>query len=520
MPGKKPRKKKWMRFFHKWPSVLLSLFVLIFVLSGIVMNHRGLFSGIDVSRDYLLRQYRYENWNNAAVKGACRIGTDSLLVYGNIGVWHTDTNFSVFSDFNNGFPTGIDNRKVHKVCLSGSQGLMAGTLFGLFRYDTVLSAWKKQMIPGEPEGVVDLVEAGDRMFVMTRSRLYEMKGVGEQAVFSRIELPPPVGYQNQVGLFRTLWVIHSGEIGGWPGKLFVDLMGLALLFLSLSGLVYWLFPRWIRQLKKQGLTGRWMKWLNRFSIRWHNKIGVWTVAFLLVTTVTGMFLRPPLLIAIAQARVGKIPFTVLDSPNPWHDQLRRILYDHSRDVFIVGTNSGIYAAEPTFTQPLFPFGNQPPLSVMGINVFEQQAPDRYLVGSFNGLYLWDPFTGRRIDYISPQTKVQVDPAGPPLSENMIAGYICVSGQQEYAFDYNRGMEALTRAVPLPEMPGEIKNVSPMSLWNLALEVHTGRYYSFLFGKWYILFIPLFGMSMIVILLTGLILWLRKVRKVKKNDSLI
>jgi hypothetical protein len=40
-----------------------------------------------------------------------------------------------------------------------------------------------------------------------------------------------------------------------------------------------------------------------------------------------MFLRPPLLITIANARVGKIPWSVLDTPNPWEDKLRAVIFD-------------------------------------------------------------------------------------------------------------------------------------------------------------------------------------------------
>jgi hypothetical protein len=36
--------------------------------------------------------------------------------------------------------------------------------------------------------------------------------------------------------------------------------------------------------------------------RWHKKAGIWIVVLILVNIVTGMFLRPPLLITIANAR--------------------------------------------------------------------------------------------------------------------------------------------------------------------------------------------------------------------------
>ncbi|MEZ5197412.1 MAG: hypothetical protein R2764_13765 [Bacteroidales bacterium] len=51
----------------------LNLFVLVFAVSGIVLNHRSLFSGFDVPGKYLLNEYQYQNWNNAAVKSSLQI---------------------------------------------------------------------------------------------------------------------------------------------------------------------------------------------------------------------------------------------------------------------------------------------------------------------------------------------------------------------------------------------------------------------------------------------------------------
>ena len=56
---------------------------------------------------------------------------------------------------------------------------------------------------------------------------------------------------------------------------------------------------------------------------------------------------------------------------------------------------------------------------------------------------------------------------------------------------------------------EIIASQPMSLWNVALKVHTARIYKFMFGSLYILFIPLAGLLILFILISGLIVWLKK-----------
>jgi len=117
-----------------------------------------------------------------------------------------------------------------------------------------------------------------------------------------------------------------------------------------------------------------------------------------------------------------------------------------------------------------------------------------------------------IDYFSPGKAVFSDPSGPPLSENMMTGYILTGKNNRYVFDYNKGLLSVPGSKPFPSMPQEVKEKSPMSLRNLALEFHTGRYYSFLFGNLFILFIPLFGTGMIIILLTGTWLWWKKQKR--------
>lgn len=502
---------KRLKKYHKYPSIVFSLFILVFVASGIVMNHRDLFSGMDVPRKFLLKEYQYQNWNNAAVKSACMIGQDSILVYGNIGVWLMDSAFNTFSDFNSGFPDGIDNRKISKIHMSEKGNLFAGTLFGLYAYNFGLKSWEPVEISEPDPQVVDIAEKDGSLLFLTRSFLLTASDDNNEPVFTRLTLPPPKNYDNKEGLFKTLWVIHSGEIGGLAGKLFIDLMALIFVFLTFTGLVYWLFPGWIKRRKKrQREAGKLVK-VNRFSLKWHNKAGVWAVAFLLILVITGMFLRPPLLITIAGSRIAKIPYSLLDSHNPWYDKLRRIIYDDEKKVFLIGTNEGIFHADKDFQFPLKPISPQPPVSVMGINVFEKAGSGNYLIGSFSGTFLWNPYEQSITDVNHPTAQIHARSLGNPLSDNMAAGYIGV-GNMQFIFDFNRGAETIPGSGRFPNMPEQIIHQSPMSLWNLALEFHTARYYKIMFGNLYILFIPLFGLTMLLILITGIWLWRRIYRK--------
>jgi hypothetical protein len=498
----------FFRKYHKWLGIVITLFILLFSVSGIILNHRGWFSGCNIGRGILPDQYQYVNWNNASVKGTLKISPDSILLYGNTGIWLTDSSHKEFTGFNTGFKKGIDNRKVNKLIVTNNH-LLAGTLFGLFEYDFLQKTW--QPIPDMQQEIMDIASKQDTLLVLTRSFLY--KSVDLQR-FTKNVLPLPVGYDNKVGLFKTLWVIHSGEIYGTMGKLLVDLMGLVFIFLCITGLIYFFAPSMIRFKKKRKLPITQIVKVNRFSLKWHNKLGWILLPFLIITTLTGMFLRPPLLIAIYSSNVKKIPYTELDTPNAWFNKLRRVVYDEPNDRFAFATTDGMFFVNSSLTDSMVPAENQPPISVMGVNVFAKINPDQFLIGSFEGLFVWDESSGMVYDYIEQRPYVHIARRGAPIGLHMCAGFTRDFPSGALFFDYNLGVIPLETSEPFTPMPEEIKN-QPMSLWNLALEFHTARIYDSLIGSFYLLIIPLIGLFTLFVLVSGFIVWY-KIHRKKRN----
>lgn len=491
--------------YHKWLGIVLTLFILLFSISGIVLNHRGFFSKIDVNRDILPQEYNYTNWNNAAVKGTYKLKNDSILIYGNIGVWLTDSTFSEFSDFNTGFPKGIDNKKICKVFKDSQNNLFAGTLFGLFQFDFKSKLWKKIVLPIHESRIVDITEKDDTLIVMSRSFILKTTDFKE---FTKLSLPEPDDYDDKISLFKTFWVIHSGEIYGTIGKLLVDLVGVIFAFLSITGLIYFINNLLIKKRIKKKKDLSKLKKSNKWNLKWHNKIGWITIVFLIITTITGMFLRPPLLIPIANSRVNKIPGTLLDSPNPWFDKLRKIIYDESHNRYVVATLDGIYYFDDNFSSELKRYKSQPPLSVMGVNVFEQINDSNLLVGSFSGLFLWNINSGYIENYITKKPYFKPKRQGSPIGSNVVTGYSNLYNNKEVYFDFGAGAKLINKSGRFTEMPHSIKS-QPMSLWNLALEVHTARIYGFIIGGFYILIIPLAGLFILFILISGFVVWYKR-----------
>ena len=60
-----------------------------------------------------------------------------------------------------------------------------------------------------------------------------------------------MNYDDKAGLFRTIWVIHSGEIYGITGKLIVDHPGNHCHPAGITGALHFSMPYALRRLKKQ-----------------------------------------------------------------------------------------------------------------------------------------------------------------------------------------------------------------------------------------------------------------------------
>jgi len=454
--------------------------------------------------------YHYHNWNLATIKSQLNISADSILIYGNIGIWKADSAYSSFSDFNKGFPQGADNRKIFSLCRTKNKFLFAGTLFGLYEYK---HGWEKIELPVKEERVVKILEKGDSLYVMTRSNILIANANNPNFIFRKINIPAGEDYDNKAGLFKTLWVIHSGEIYGIAGRLMIDAVGLIFMLITLTGLFYWMAPHLLKRVKDSSKHS--IKSLNKFSLKWHNRLGSWAVIILLITTITGMFLRPPLLIPIANSRVAKIKFSELDNPNPWFDRLRDILYDKELNRFVIATSEGIYYSDDCFATILRKYDVQASVSIMGITVFEQLAKGEYLLGSFSGIFRWIPSEGFIQDYF---TKLPADPYdsnGPPFGSLAVSGFIGKPDGGGTIFDYGGGKIQSGNKENFPEMPENIISQSPISLWSIALEIHTGRIFEFLIGNFYILIVPITGIAMLLILVAGFFAWYIPVRRKKR-----
>lgn len=548
----------WKKY-HRWLGLVLSVFMLVFCVSGIILNHREVFSGCEVSRKWLPASYHIKNFNNGVVKGTVvkksaahslsSENCDSVLAYGCAGVFLTDSRLSTWQDFNAGLPESIDERNVRHVVKAKDGSLWCAALRDVYRYDENSHRWKKVELPGNEERIMDVALAKDSMTVvaLTRSRVFtivpfvqygEIVKIGKSSsetyrVESKI-IPAPKKYEPKTTLFKLVWHLHSGEFFGLPGKLVVDAIALVLIVLSITGILLFILPYGIRRAKKLAAKAR-MKRLGKqfaWNMKWHNKIGYVTIVLTLWIAITGMCLRPPLMVPLV---LSKLPQTVGEDGNVWQDKLRAIRWDAVQGDWLVSTSEGFLRVDEDFSQApkMLPDDECPKLSPMGVTVWESDGKGGWIVGSFRGIYRWNPVNhslNQILDYFT--GKPSEETSMIPISDNPVCGYSeDFLGGKPLVFDFAKGVEdAKGQAVALcndepktsrneESMSDLICETAPMSLWNVALELHVGRCYSPFLGPLSDLFVFLYGLLITLVFLSGYIISHRRRKKAQERKHM-
>lgn len=492
--------RKW-RKQHKILGLCCVFFLVLCSLSGIILNHRETVSEIEISRKWLPEAYHFQRWNNGLMRGSLpfsQTGDEHVLVYGTGGIWLLNKDGSFCRDFNEGLPHQADKRNIRSTVKMPDNMLFAASTDTLFRYNHIRHRWEscKNLALQDGEKISDLTSWNDSLIITGRSYLYISRP--PYITYDREELPPPPAYKPEVSLFRIVWQLHSGEIFGNIGRMFADAIAIIFILLCLTGFCYWITVRIIRRKKQSGLDIQNASRHMRRFLKWHDRPGRYAFFLLMFSACTGWCLRPPVLIALANIKSAPLPGTELDNPNPWHDRLRMLRYDTLHKEWLISTSEGFYSMKKLGDSPC-PTSTQPPVSVMGINVWQTDKNHNWLIGSFSGMYRWDYAQGIITDYFSGE-RVASGQSGPPFGKQAIAGYSDDFNTGTCIVDYTNGTTRLA-------MPDTLRHL-PMSLWNIALEVHTGRIFTFL-GKGTLVYITFAGLAFIWCIYSGYAVRIRK-----------
>lgn len=541
MREKKKKRFTWKKY-HRWFGLVLSVFMLVFCVSGIILNHRQLFAGCEVSRSLMPSAYHIKNFNNGIIKGSIKINhrisktpSDSILAYGYGGVWLTDAEMKTWKDFNKGLPKNVDGRNIRNIVQTKNGEIWCAAMMDVYRFDG--KEWKMFPLADNEERIADITLTKDStsIIAMTRSAVYEISGkktnaanekrdaISEKANVTRKIIGQPEGFVPEVTLFKTVWNLHSGAFFGLAGRLVVDAIAIVLIILSITGIILFILPYRIRRQKRLQARESMLKLGKQmvFNAKWHNKLGYTTIILTLWLAITGMCLRPPLMIPLA---MNKTTEKVKDG-NVWHDKLRAIRWDAAEGNWLVSTSEGFLRVDEHFCQKpvLLDKKQSPKISPMGVNVFESDGKGGWLIGSFSGMFRWNPEKNLIVDYFT--GKANQGKSMIPISNHLVSGYSKdFFNGKEVVFDYSKGAsldetENLRNAEPksFPASTPEVLSATPMSLWNVALELHVGRCYSPFLGPLSDLFVFISGLLITLVLLSGYIILHR--RRKKKSPKL-
>lgn len=167
------KQSKRLKWWHRYLGLVMTLPLLLFALSGILLGHRRAISGLDIPRSYLPSAYRYHDWNQGAVRSALPLSPDSLLLYGNSGVWLTDSLGKYIRSASSSLPKGAEHRAILSMVMLPNGRVFALSSYHLYELDRASLLWQERTSRlGSKHRFADLTAQGDSLIVLSRSEVY------------------------------------------------------------------------------------------------------------------------------------------------------------------------------------------------------------------------------------------------------------------------------------------------------------------------------------------------------------
>ena len=491
---------------HKYLGLILGLYLLAMGASGLFLNHPEWIRSIDAPQRLVPADYSYRNWNRMLIRGGTITADGTWYLTGKSGVARSGDQGHSFSILDEGFPASAYDRDTADLLIldehPDGKTLLAATRSGLYQKRSN-GSWSQISLPDAPSSprMVALVKTDNRIVAFSETAAWQTDI--ETLNFTPVDLA--VAEQDsatRIPLFRVLHDIHNGAILGTSGKILLDISGIILVVLGVSGLVIWFVP-W-RNRKLPGLRqppGSFFRWCWKY----HLKLGIWIVVILMVLAGSGIFLRPPLLLATVSHSLAADNPLLRFSPRSggFGGKIQSATYSNSSDTIVVSTQGGLWRG-PADLDGNFRRLNLPvPIHGMGVTVLEGMTDGQLLIGSFSGLFVVEEHQGR----IWRLRRPNLQENNPYQSNDLVSGVVMAGHQPVLRFDYHDGMLPMTAHQRiLPPMPAEIAAAAPMSLWHYLFEFHNGRIFEPWLGPWYLLIIPLSGIILLLLCLSGAYDW--------------
>ncbi|OHX64592.1 PepSY-associated TM helix domain-containing protein [Flammeovirga pacifica] len=501
--------KKW----HKYIGISISLILIWMSVSGILLNHIDLCAPFNVSKTWLPSDYLPQHWNRGMIRDAAYIGTDTVLVGGNAGLWISTDKGQTFNSWND-FESYSYYRKINSLFYyQESQQVLLSCYGGLYVIDLHQKTSKRIELPSEyREKVVKSIPYKEHLIVVTENHVFK----GNLSSLSNFEdLAISKDQMTDYNLISYTFALHSGWLWGLPGKIVYDIISLLLIFLSVTAL-YITFRKKKKpsNIDKKKKVNKWMGWM----IKNHTNIGVYVSLFLLIIGGTGFFMRPPALVALVD---GQVPLKYVPNgliQNQWYHSIRNATINTDTDELILDTKEGVYKGDlkhnAIFTKQDWAVN----IFVMGATVLDYKGEGHYLVGSFYGLFDYKEGDDFSYDIIYGKGVEKYNGMERP-ADYMVMGYFKSPDGIHFISTFQHGLLSIfkTTEESIYAMPQSLIDQYHIPLWNYMFELHNGRLFNFLFGKIGILFIPILSLLFLFITFSGVHEYLyRKRQKIKKT----
>lgn len=516
---------KWL---HRWFGLLFSIMLIFLSVSGILLNHPELISDIAVPAQFVPEQYHPTNWNRSMLNSFVYAQGDSNTLYvgGKQGVWVSKDNGRSFDkDISKGFPKSYGAKVTHLNTVAWNQEnwLLACTFSGLYIRNEKGSQWKQLPLSHSFGKVIKTIQLDNRLLAVTDSEVLEADLTASALSFSPRTLLVAKDHKDKVSLISVFFDIHSGMAWGISGKLFMDFMGILIIFLSVSGIYTFWFKekvKWRKRLKlpKKKYSKRAFQW----NFHWHNKIGFWIFGALIIIGGTGLFMRPPLIVALWDSSIDASLFPRLPLENRFTHTIRNAVYLPHTEELLLDTKEGLWKGQSNLLEPFSQTELPVDIFVMGATIMEASHDNHLIVGSFYGLYDVDMTAGKTVDILTGETVVPHGELTKP-GEFMPVGLFLTNDGDFYLSDFRKGVLPLNKPqfADRFQMPDSMLSEYRMPLWNYMFELHNGRLFEGIFKKWTILLIPLTSLFFLLISFTGLYdylyikkKWFKQVKKEK------
>lgn len=508
------------RWFHRYLGLLLFAYLMVEGVTGVLLNHPRWIAPWSAPRWLVPPSYRVEDWNRGSLRTMVFSKKEPSLGFlaGTEGVWKTTDGGITFQPMTSGYPASrADRRTNHLLMLEGDAPtrLLAATRRGLHVCTLDNERWAPVALGQEAEDVRKVLLVGDQLIAFTASHAY-VSAAGGELEFQPAALVRAGGNDQQASaalpLVKLVFALHSGEIWGLPGRLLMDGVGLALMFLSASAIYVWYFPRskhWFPRKRNSAAGGeerrrRVFQWLWRY----HIDIGVWATAFLIVVAVTALLMPPSPLVFLATRTVVSRQFWPGPLPrDPWHESIGNAAYDAANHEIVVESAGALWRGPADLTGAFVKDASSPRSSGMGVNVLEFTGDGGLLIGSFSGLYECRPSGGPVIDLRTGKPRV----SGPTRRDAKgwkVAGYFETASGERFAVLHDEGIVGIGGAEPNGRfsMPSAMTLGYRMPLWSFLFELHNGRIVRDWTGSAYYL-IPVLGAAgLLLICVSGLYDW--------------